>query len=125
MVDSWKLKLGGAVLAVVGLSTLILGFVLEKVGNNAITTTILNGEVLSSTSAGFQHWQSNIHSTAAVYKYFYLWNLTNPAEALQGAKPMMKQVGPMAYRVFTERFNYSWQDQQSKIAFKTWQYYEF
>ena len=38
------------------------------------------------------------HSKAPLYTTYYFFNVTNPREVAKGAKPILKQMGPYAYK---------------------------
>jgi len=64
-----------------------------------------------------------------LYQKFYLWNLTNPDEVLNGSKPIVTEVGPYVYRACQRRLNTSfWIDRdgykQCKFKLYNWYTYE-
>lgn len=47
---------------------------------------------------GHEVYNQWINPTVPMYKDFYIFNLTNPAEFARGAKPSFKELGPYRYR---------------------------
>ena len=55
----------------------------------------------------------------------YYFTVQNPSEILQGAKPIVTQVGPYAYNEFYVKFNISWSDNGDTVTYNTQKYYLF
>eukprot|EP00475_Leptophrys_vorax_P007134 TRINITY_DN1451_c0_g1_i1.p1 TRINITY_DN1451_c0_g1~~TRINITY_DN1451_c0_g1_i1.p1 ORF type:complete len:496 (-),score=129.57 TRINITY_DN1451_c0_g1_i1:146-1633(-) len=123
-----RLRVAGIVIGVVGIALMIIGGFVMSWGNTKMIQTIQQQEALSSTTASsFKSWQTNVDSDAPQYKSFYLFNVTNAEDFLAGKdkKPILQELGPYVYKVSTVHFNYSWEESNQKIQFKTWTYYEF
>ncbi|KAK5580004.1 hypothetical protein RB653_000016 [Dictyostelium firmibasis] len=54
---------------------------------------------------------------------FMAYNLTNPAETMQGALPKYQEVGPYSYNYIYERMNANLYDDDEKLSFKLWKRY--
>lgn len=50
---------------------------------------------LTNGSQGTDNWSD---PGAAVYMSFYMFNLTNKNAFLNGAKPIVKEIGPFVYK---------------------------
>uniref|UniRef100_A0A8C1NRX4 Scavenger receptor class B, member 2c n=1 Tax=Cyprinus carpio TaxID=7962 RepID=A0A8C1NRX4_CYPCA len=51
-----------------------------------------------------------------VYMQFYFFNLTNPAEVLEGDKPFVLQVGPYTYREYRPKEEVKFMDNGTRVA---------
>jgi len=77
-------------------------------------------------------WRQFVDTSKAdsnpLYQKFYLWNLTNPHEVLNGSKPNITEVGPYTYRACQRRLNTSfWTDRDGykQVKFKLYQWYTY
>ena len=53
--------------------------------------------VLTDHSESFEPWQSPT-SKVDVFMQFIMFNVTNPDEVKNGAKPVLEEVGPFSYK---------------------------
>ncbi|KAI7796263.1 lysosome membrane protein 2c [Triplophysa rosa] len=81
------------ILLLIGGIAMVLSQVFQKLINNRVKQEI----VLVNGTEAFSVWQN---PPPPVYMQFYLFNLTNPAEVLDGAKPSVVQIGPYTYREY-------------------------
>lgn len=51
--------------------------------------------VLRNGTEAFEAWEN---PPAPIYMQFYFFNLTNPAEVLEGERPAVLEMGPYTYR---------------------------
>eukprot|EP01127_Copromyxa_protea_P018193 TRINITY_DN5662_c0_g1_i1.p1 TRINITY_DN5662_c0_g1~~TRINITY_DN5662_c0_g1_i1.p1 ORF type:complete len:512 (-),score=98.33 TRINITY_DN5662_c0_g1_i1:77-1480(-) len=67
--------------------------------------------VTSPNSTGYAQWVSTEYKDSSP-QYFTatMFNVTNPEEVEQGAKPKLKQIGPIVYRYHYHFFNISWSE---------------
>ena len=61
---------------------------------------------------------------AVTYDLYY-FDIQNPAEVLQGAKPVVTEVGPYAFREYFNKFDISWSDAGDTVTYNTQRYYVF
>ena len=47
---------------------------------------------------GSDGYDNFVNSSSPTYTYFYMFNLTNPYEVLNGSTPVVEEVGPYVYR---------------------------
>lgn len=55
----------------------------------------------------------------AVKNKLHMYNITNPFEIVQGAVPIIEEVGPFIYDQYDTRFNYRWLNNDEEIQFQT------
>ena len=48
---------------------------------------------------GHETYEQWLNPTVPTYKDFYVYNLTNPEEFANGAKPSFEELGPYRYRL--------------------------
>eukprot|EP01127_Copromyxa_protea_P011674 TRINITY_DN2961_c0_g1_i1.p1 TRINITY_DN2961_c0_g1~~TRINITY_DN2961_c0_g1_i1.p1 ORF type:complete len:525 (-),score=63.57 TRINITY_DN2961_c0_g1_i1:103-1500(-) len=67
--------------------------------------------VTSPNSTGYDMWVSTEYKDSPP-QYFtaHMYNVTNPEEVEQGAKPKLQQIGPIVYRYHFHYFNISWSE---------------
>jgi len=108
----------------ISIALLILSFILYvgNVGENVRNSII---------SSKFRLWQNNTdfytswlqpigpngQPIGSEYD-FYLWNITNPAEILQGQKPRLQEVGPFCYMNYNIHVNVSSTERGTGIVTK-------
>jgi len=49
---------------------------------------------------------TNFPNAPDIYEAYHLINLTNPKEVLQGAKPIVKEIGPFVYKFANKRLSF-------------------
>ncbi|KAK2872218.1 hypothetical protein Q8A67_022115 [Cirrhinus molitorella] len=83
--------------------------VFEKLLNNRIKEQV----VLENGTEAFSVWQD---PPPPVYMQFYFFNLTNPAEVLDGDKPFVQQIGPYTYREYRPKEEVKFMDNGTRVA---------
>ncbi|MFX1309822.1 MAG: hypothetical protein ACFE8C_09010 [Promethearchaeota archaeon] len=123
-----KKKLAGA------LTVLVLGFALIPSGfllNSFILSEIDKGIaeqicIPIPTDSGYNEWISNDYPGAIpMYRRFYLWNLTNPSEVLNGYKPEYMEIGPYVYREYTTKYDVNFSSNWEEVTYKQYPTYIF
>jgi len=84
---------------------------------------IENRLIKSSQSKGFAKWQSNNPRTGVDPEFFYayLFNVTNPDEIMEGAKPILQEVGPFIYTVNECKFDTAFSEDKNTVDCKKFQ----
>ena len=104
------------------------------IGVSPLVTVATNGVLdsrylLDSTNRScFKEWQDSTPTAdgnGTRYLKLYVFNVTNAAEVVEGAKPQLKEVGPYTYSYGWKRFNLSWSGDRDVIRYQQWQYYVF
>ncbi|RXN24608.1 lysosome membrane 2-like protein [Labeo rohita] len=83
--------------------------VFEKLINNKIKEQV----VLENGTEAFSVWED---PPPPVYMQFYFFNLTNPAEVLNGDKPVVLQIGPYTYREYRPKEEVKFMDNGTRVA---------
>jgi len=74
----------------------------------------------------YDEWQDSRYPTVPLtYMKFYLFNLTNADDVLQGAVPDLQQVGPYSYIEQNVRTNVSWTDNGNILHYLNWEFYQY
>ncbi|KAL4624994.1 platelet glycoprotein 4 [Arapaima gigas] len=82
--------------AVLGALVAVLGGILIPVGDSIITSTVTKEAAIENGTTAYDNWVS---TGAFVYRQFWLFEVTNPAEVVnQGATPEVVEKGPYTYR---------------------------
>jgi hypothetical protein len=111
------------------ISCLLLGVLIPVILNALVDRMIDQQVVISSTDApNYEAWQTNVEGAGTDVKIgydFYFFDVQNPKEILQGAKPIVTEVGPYAYNEFYVKFDISWSDGGNVVTYNTQRYYIF
>ncbi|XP_038055317.1 lysosome membrane protein 2-like isoform X2 [Patiria miniata] len=110
------------VFGVLGAFLIILGGVLVVVVNIFITATVETDTTLVEGSTAFETW---VETPTPVYMQYYVWNLTNKEEFLNGSKPAFEEVGPYTYREIRRKSNISFDDEDGTVTFYNYKAYIF
>ncbi|XP_026091152.1 lysosome membrane protein 2-like [Carassius auratus] len=86
-----------------------LAQVFQKLINNRIKEQV----VLENGTEAFSVWQT---PPPPVHMQFYFFNLTNPAEVLEGDKPLVQQIGPYTYREHRPKEEVKFLDNGTRVA---------
>ncbi|XP_006885364.1 PREDICTED: lysosome membrane protein 2 isoform X1 [Elephantulus edwardii] len=89
--------------------TLLVARVFQKAVDQAIGKNI----VLKNGSEAFDSWEK---PPLPVYTQFYFFNVTNPAEILNGEIPQVIEVGPYTYRQLRNKANIQFGDNGTTIS---------
>uniref|UniRef100_A0A8C1D0B1 Uncharacterized protein n=1 Tax=Cyprinus carpio carpio TaxID=630221 RepID=A0A8C1D0B1_CYPCA len=85
---------------------------LTQVFQKLIDNTIKEQVVLENGTEAFSVFQN---PPPPVYMQFYFFNLTNPAEVLDGDKPFVLQVGPYTYREYRPKEEVKFLDNGTRV----------
>lgn len=97
------------ILLLIGGIAMVLSQVFQKLINNRVKQEI----VLVNGTEAFSVWQN---PPPPVYMQFYFFNLTNPAEVLDGSKPSVVQIGPYTYREYRPMEEVTFLENGTKVA---------
>lgn len=120
---------GMCVLVALMVSCLLLGVIVPVILNGIVNVLIDQQVVVDSTSApNYEAWQTNAQGPGTDVQIgydIYFFDVQNPKEILQGAKPIVTEVGPYAYNEFYVKFDISWSDGGNVVTYNTQRYYIF
>ncbi|XP_065885904.1 lysosome membrane protein 2-like [Dysidea avara] len=60
-----------------------------------------------------------------LYATFTFLNINNPKEVSNGAKPNLTDIGPFYYKYFRNKFNVTWDEDESRVSYNLDTYYVF
>mmetsp|Transcript_28012 Transcript_28012/g.47086 ORF Transcript_28012/g.47086 Transcript_28012/m.47086 type:complete len:810 (-) Transcript_28012:345-2774(-) len=89
----------------------------------------INQQVVMSDSSNpnYDAWQNNVESPGkdhVVINYdLFFFDIQNPEDALNGAKPKLMQRGPYSYREYYVKFDIEWSDGGDTVTYNTQKYY--
>ncbi|MFX1256802.1 MAG: hypothetical protein ACFFAN_03005, partial [Promethearchaeota archaeon] len=119
--------IGAITLLALGLVLMPAGFLLTDVVQDEIDKGVADYVVIPTPDEdGYDEWVSNDHDDAPeVYRSFYLWNLENPEEYLDGEKPIYDEMGPYVFREYTYKYDIDFHDDDEEVTYKEYAKYEF
>ena len=102
-----------------GVILVILGIVLRPVIDKVFRDKIDEKLVLQPGSPTYKPW---IKSTVPIYSKYYFFDVINPKEVKQGAKPVLEERGPYSYIAHTQKLNLTWQQSNATVSYdeKSW-----
>ncbi|XP_071786399.1 lysosome membrane protein 2-like [Asterias amurensis] len=110
------------VIGVVGALLVVLGGALVVVVDIFIESTVKSDTILVEGTIAYDTWKE---TPTPVYMQYYMWNLTNREEFLNGGIPVFKDVGPYTYREIRRKTNISFDDDEGTVKFKNYKAYIF
>ncbi|KYR00251.1 lysosomal integral membrane glycoprotein [Tieghemostelium lacteum] len=120
MANPKGLLIGGLLLFAVGTTLLVISLVLfpsvlTKVGNKAVLSNLI---VDSSQSTRYDDWQGDASIENSYIQYYYMWNLTNPQQVINGGIPNYEQIGPINYKYEWTYENVSFIDSGNQVSYQ-------
>ncbi|XP_077984685.1 lysosome membrane protein 2-like [Glandiceps talaboti] len=91
--------------AVFGVVLFGVGIILVPVFDHVIHSMVTEQMVISESSMTYDDWVS---PNTPIYMQFWVWDLKNPAEVLQGELPFFEERGPYTYIESREKENITW-----------------
>ncbi|KAM7439967.1 the CD36 [Porites harrisoni] len=103
-------------LAVTGLLLLVLGLIFSVGGvfSNIIDDEVDKNVELKPGSLVYEEWKS---ASTPIYMKYYMFNVTNHKEVMQGAIPNVTQIGPYSYRELRSNEVLNWTRDHSIVTF--------
>ncbi|XP_066488580.1 lysosome membrane protein 2 [Tiliqua scincoides] len=106
-----------AVLFLVASIALLAAHVLQ----DAVGARVKKEVVLKNGTDSFKAWEN---PPPPIYMQYYFFNVTNPLEVLQGATPIVREVGPYTFRERKPRVDIHFLDNDTEVSsFKPVTYY--
>ena len=115
--DSGSCIVGGkkiAVLFTLGILFLLAGVILYPMMDSFIQNKINEDLVLKPDSEGYKQWKD---PSVPIYLQFFMFDVMNPDEAKQGAKPFVVQRGPFSYREHRPKKNITWHKNSASVTY--------
>jgi len=117
--DLWR-ALGALTAALLGVALAFPahGFVVDQIGAGVRAYGVFD----SASAGGFPAFLDNRDpSSGAVILSVTLFNVTNPAAVLRGARPLLAPVGPLRYTLVLTRHNVAWPAGGGEIVYQQYQ----
>ncbi|KAM9841875.1 lysosome membrane protein 2c [Aulostomus maculatus] len=90
-----------------------ISLVLSNVFPHFVDAIAKKEVVLKNGTDAFNAWKD---PPAPIYMQFYFFNLTNPIEVLEGARPAVVETGPYTYREYRPMEGVTFQDNGTKVS---------
>ncbi|KAL9852873.1 lysosome membrane protein 2 isoform 3-T3 [Geothlypis trichas] len=90
-----------------------ISLLVAHVFQTVVDLQVKQGTVLKNGTETFEAWED---PPPPVYMQFYFFNLTNPLEVLQGATPLVEEIGPYTYREYRPRVHVQFLDNGTKVS---------
>lgn len=104
---------------------IIFPVVLMKIVDSGINKTV----IIDSTDApSYETWQTNAHGDGAdvdIGYNVYIFDTQNVADLLQGAKPVVVERGPYAYKEYYNKFDITWSNDGEHVTYTNQKYFIF
>lgn len=111
------------------LAVILPSYIDSYVKNQIKDNVLISEKFITSNSLQYWAWADTSSAHAPpTYEKFWLWNLTNPQDVMNGSKPILKEVGPYAYQVYIKKINVSIVKDRAnseQVQYKTWETYHF
>lgn len=107
-----------------GLS-LVVVFVVPGLIHSMIDRQLTDYAVLKSASAGGYKQFVDRSYTGDDFLYVHAFNITNPHDVLQGAKPIVDEIGPFVYRNHQLRFDLEWNRSEDTLSYRQHNFHVF
>mmetsp|Transcript_9558 Transcript_9558/g.17942 ORF Transcript_9558/g.17942 Transcript_9558/m.17942 type:complete len:704 (-) Transcript_9558:163-2274(-) len=108
---------------------LLVGIITPMIMDVLIKDGIHDSAVIDSTSASsYDVWQSNFFGSGDKTQIdydIYMFDTQNPNEVLSGAKPVVVEKGPYAFKKYFNKFDISWSDGGDTVTYNTQNFYVF
>ncbi|KAG5867177.1 hypothetical protein JTB14_030927 [Gonioctena quinquepunctata] len=110
------------ILGVFGLISIVAGlYVGFKVMPDVVTDKIWETKILKKNS---QQWEMFMKTPFPLTFKVYLFDIQNPEEIVQGAKPVVRETGPFVYKVHKWNSDVEW-DTSDDISYFSYKRYQF
>lgn len=74
----------------------------------------------------YDQWKSNDYDDAPkAYTEYYIFNLTNPKDFLDGKTPIYNELGPYTFRDYSYKYNVRFNDDDDEVSFSSYTTHEF
>ncbi|XP_037991073.1 lysosome membrane protein 2 isoform X1 [Motacilla alba alba] len=90
-----------------------ISLLVAHVFQTVVDLQVKQGTVLKNGTETFEAWED---PPPPVYMQFYFFNVTNPLEVLQGATPLVEEIGPYTYREYRPRVHIQFLDNGTKVS---------
>jgi len=100
----------------------ILATVLPAVIRSKLHAGIEKMVIIDSfDSEGYLDWTDSTRPNAAhQIMSFYMFNITNPDQVLNGSKPILQELPPLVYHMVEQNFNVSFSADKTIISYQNW-----
>lgn len=102
------------ILFALGILLVVAGVTLYPMMDRFIQNKINENLVLKPDSEGFKQWKD---PSVPIYLQFFMFDVVNPMEAKQGAKPFVVQRGPFSYREHRPKKNITWHENKVSVTY--------
>lgn len=110
-------------------AALLVAIIVPMIIDLEIQIGIKNSVVVDSPHASaFDTWQTNIEGEGDdvdVHFNVYFFDIQNPKDILNGAKPVVLEKGPYSYLEYFLKFDVEWSDDGDTVTFNTQKFYVF
>jgi len=94
----------------------------DQIIDNEIDLQII---VSSENSENYKNWENNWKTHPPLYQRYYLYNITNLEEVLDGALPQVEEKGPYVYWEKETLIDIEFSSDHLQVVYNTWDNYEF
>jgi len=99
---------------IAGCLTLILGVILLISGQSLLTNMILKSMALKEGSDRLASW---LKPPVQAHLEGYAFHVTNPDDVIQGAKPILEEVGPFIYKAITVKDSVDYKSKKVNLEY--------
>lgn len=121
-------KFGGCAIVslLIGFACVFIAIYIPIFLDQTLDSALRTAGIIDSKDAQiYEAWAGVGPKAEPIDLYIYLLNFTNPDAVLNGAKPVVQEVGPFVYFHHRVKFNVNWTEDRSILSYKEWSYYTF
>lgn len=109
-------------LGIMSLSVLILGILLVGLKDKILTAIISKAMIIEPGTSMYPNW---VDLPLPLVTSIYFFNVTNAEEVKNGAKPILKEIGPYVFHEFHHKKVLAWNDANNTVTYKQIRTYKF
>lgn len=109
-----NVKIQVAILVTVGVVLIVGSLCFQAKFQSVFNNILANKLMLKPGSKTLESFKS---PPVPIFMQFYLFNLTNKEEVLEGAKPVLQQVGPYTYAEKQLKYDLKFDDEKGTVTY--------
>jgi hypothetical protein len=96
--------------------SVILPLIVYQLADDLISSEVV---IDSAEAPNYKQWQTNAHGVgfrkSKIFYDLYYFDIQNAADILNGAKPIVTEIGPFCYNEYYYKFDIHWSDEGDTV----------